>query len=290
LLYQYWGFPFPSIPFVTPPDKEIDIQAIDYKIERAMCLMTCGRIGSKDTQRVYNSSISKLEQWTFKNKIKLLSMDYAQADDYIYELRQSGNSNASVRLDVSAASGFFNHLERRFPAVKNPFKGTRAKPPEQPKKLLEIPTPDEVEMMILQSHGMDRAVIAVLGLRGLRAGALPRMAIQAGQFITFSKGKLIQGVMPQNVIDEIELAGLELPKPFEGLTANAIEKRVRYVSGKLFKRCAINHQYSAHDLRHCFAAALYKQCKDIKQVQLCLGHENVATTDRYLRSLGFGLD
>jgi integrase/recombinase XerD len=41
---------------------------------------------------------------------------------------------------------------------------------------------------------------------------------------------------------------------------------------------------SAHALRHTAASDLYDACRDVKAVQRFLGHQNVATTDRYLRA------
>jgi site-specific recombinase XerD len=267
--------------------KEINIQGIDYKIEKAIFLMTCGRTGSKHTQRAYAASIRKLEVWTKTNKVKFLALDYAQADDFIYSLKQSGRANDSIRRDIAAVSGFYTYLERRFPTVKNPFKGSRAVPPEQAKKIPEIPTPEEVDLLILSVPPKDKALFSVMAMRGLRAGALPGLQLIGNRFITTSKGKQIQGLMPRDALDNIELAGLDMSRPFKDLTANAIEKRVRYFTGKLYKKGALNHQYSAHDLRHSFACILYQQTKDVKRVQMFLGHSNIATTDRYLKSLGF---
>jgi integrase len=44
--------------------------------------------------------------------------------------------------------------------------------------------------------------------------------------------------------------------------------------------------FTFHDLRDVFATDFYRQTKDIRKLQRVLGHSSIATTERYLATLG----
>lgn len=77
-------------------------------------------------------------------------------------------------------------------------------------------------------------------------------------------------------------AGLPLCSPLTGLSAEITDR---------FRRPAIRLQacYSVHDLRHAFTVRLYKETKNVHQVEKALGHAMVVVMETYLRSLGMEL-
>jgi len=94
---------------------------------------------------------------------------------------------------------------------------------------------------------------------------------------------------PAAVLDAIQAAGLDLKKPFAWTNANAIERRINYHIGKLYKVGAIGSGFSCHDFRHFFAVQEYKKDRDILRVSKLLNHANISITQNYLRSLGVTL-
>ena len=69
------------------------------------------------------------------------------ADDFIRDLRaMSGRDADSMRLVVSACSSFFTFLERRFDEIRNPFRGSRARPASTWTEAV-IPTAAELEIL-----------------------------------------------------------------------------------------------------------------------------------------------
>jgi hypothetical protein len=61
---------------------------------------------------------------------------------------RTGYAAATVRLSAAACSSFFTWMERRRAGIKNPFRGTKARPGKQAVKKTEIPTAGEVKKII----------------------------------------------------------------------------------------------------------------------------------------------
>jgi len=106
-------------------------------------LKNAGRSGSRYTQLTYRTGLGKLEAYAGRVSLPLLALTPARADDFIYDLK-GRLAPATVHRDVAACSSFFTWLERRHKGLKNPFRGTRAQPVLRPRRVLEIPSGDEV--------------------------------------------------------------------------------------------------------------------------------------------------
>jgi len=262
------------------------LAGIDYQAEKETFLANAGRTGSKHTRRGYNIAIARLEAYAERAHIAPLELTPARADDFIYSLK--GEAAAStVRRDVAACSSFFTWLERRHEGIKNPFRGTKARPALKAEKTLAIPNAAEVKKILANLPAYEAAAVAVMAFRGLRIGGLPGMEINGDRFKTRSKGKDISGELP-----DIALAALKAHnapdrrRPFSGITEDALARRVEYHIGKLFKAGKIKAAYSCHDFRHFYAVTEYRKDKDVKRVQKLLFHSGIQITDQYLRGLG----
>jgi site-specific recombinase XerD len=223
-------------------------------------------------------------------------MTPAQADDFIYSLKSAARAAASIRLDIAAVSSFFTFMERRHAAVKNPFRGTKARPERQAKKTPEIPKAEEVKVILAALPPMEAAAAAVMAYRGLRAGALPTLSIAGAAYRARSKGKDITGELPAAAMKAIQAAGLSFRSPFavpEGYKAgnwtNTLEKRIAAKTKELHQAGRIKAVYSCHDLRHFFAVSEYKRDKDIHRVSRLLNHSSIQVTEVYLQSLNVKL-
>ena len=191
-----------------------------------------------------------------------------------------------MRLTVAGASAFFTWLERRHPEVRNPLRGSRARPLNKPRKKLAVPSQKEIVELQAAADPTLRAAITVMSEAGLRVGGLPALTIYGEQFTTITKGKEQAGLMPEKARRVIERAGLSLRSPFAGQSAQQIADRFRYLAKRLQGEGKIREKYSVHDLRHAFAVRRYQETRDVYAVEKALGHANVAITERYLRSLG----
>jgi integrase len=260
------------------------IADIDFKMEKTIFLTVSSKTNSRETRGLYREAITKLEKYCKKNDLNILSLNYAQIDDYIYSL---GGSPNSKRLWIAGISAFYSFLERRYTAIKNPIRGTKARPTSKPVKEIEIPEDYELPIILNNVNEVEKLAIYIMAYRGLRVGALNRMKIWGEGYQTVSKGKAIHGKFSDDIMLMIRMSNFDNKTPFAGYTTNAIKLRVLRAMQKLQKQGFIKSAYSAHDFRHYFAISEYKVDKDIYKLSKLLDHSNIAITETYLRSMKF---
>ena len=263
-----------------------NLAGIDYAAERETFLNNAGSTDSKHTHRSYRSALARLEAYADRAHISPLELTPARADDFIYSMKGNGAA-ASTRRDVAACSSFFTWLERRHEGIKNPFRGTKARPALRSTKELAIPkNATEVKKIIANLPAHEAAAVSVMAFRGLRIGGLPGMEITGSRFKTTSKGKTISGALSDSVLSAIKAANApDKRKPFSGIMQEALARRIEYHIGKLYEAGKIGAAYSCHDFRHFYAITEWNKDKDIKRLQGLLSHSSIQITDRYLRSL-----
>ncbi|MCL2608823.1 MAG: site-specific integrase [Treponema sp.] len=273
-------------------NRGVDIARIDYAGERDTFLADTR---SPHTRRAYAAAMDRLDAWARREDVNPLHMDAGRADRFIRDLKAEGRAAASVRRDIAAVSAFFTFLERYHGAIKNPIRGTKIRPAKENKKPTVIPSAKDYAALLSELPPFEKAVVVVMATRGLRAGALPELERKGDMYTGTSKGKALKeggtdGItLPAKALAAIKAAGLDARKPFDGMTANALERRINYRVGKLHRAGKIAAPYSCHDFRHFFACNEYKRTKDIVRVSGLLNHGNVAITQTYLKSLGVKL-
>lgn len=138
------------------------LEKIDLDEERARFM---ARLKSKQTQRAYGTALDKLTTWCDSKGITILELTPSTADDWTNSMR---DSPSMVRLRVAGASAFMAWIERHHDEVKNPFRGTRERPPSKATRKLEVPSAEEIEVMIAEADGELRAAVVVMSRLGLR--------------------------------------------------------------------------------------------------------------------------
>jgi site-specific recombinase XerD len=261
------------------------LEKIDYYAERETFL---ARKGSVQTRRAYTSALEHLEMWCKRQGITVMEVTPALADDWI-ESEKGEGSPSTVRLRVSGCSAFFTWMERRHAEIRNPFRGTKSRPPMKATRMLAVPSEAEVASILEEAKAKDVttwAAILLMARLGLRVGALPDLSITGDHYVAVSKGKDLRGEVSEELRQAITKAGLPLRSPFAGLSTPALAERVREIAEKMHAEGKLKASYSAHDLRHSFAVQLYEETRDVYAVKTALSHANVTVTETYLRSLG----
>lgn len=262
------------------------IKQIDYETEKENFFKQCSKTKSNHTKRQYKNGLNKLEEYCRINNKNILFIKAREADDFITEVNSSELSNLSIRALVSSCSSFFSFLERRYPFIKNPFRGTKTRPPVKNKKRLEVPTKKEIELIIkdISDPLIKMAVIFIMEC-GVRVGALPKLEIRNNKYYSYSKGKEISWKVTDKVIKELKKNNLTFNAPFKKKSSEVIRNIFYRSSKRLYEQGKIKASYSIHDIRHYFAVTLYKKTRDIELIRKALNHSNIAITGLYLRSL-----
>ena len=258
------------------------LSGINYKMEKDIFLLQVSKSGSESTQYLYYRSLKLLEKYTNKNGINILQLTPGQADDFIYGLTGSPNSK---NLIISGISSFYSYMERRHSVIKNPIRGTKSRPEKKPVNEIEIPSDIELFTILESLPELEKLAVLIMAHRGLRIGALKNLKIWGNKYQSVSKGKMIYGEFPIEVITNIKGADFNNKTPFEKYSTNAMKLRIYRQTLKLYKEGKIRAAYSAHDFRHYFAVTEYMNDKDIYRVSKLLNHTNISITEGYLRSL-----
>lgn len=262
------------------------IKQIDYETEKENFFKQCSKTKSNHTKRQYKNGLNKLEEYCRINNKNILFIKAREADDFITEVNSSELSNLSIRALVSSCSSFFSFLERRYPFIKNPFRGTKTRPPVKNKKRLEVPTKKEIELIIKDiSDPLIKMAIIFIMECGVRVGALSKLEIKNNKYYSYSKGKEISWKVTDKVIKELKKNKLDIETPFKNKSSEVIRNIFYRSSKRLYEQGKIKASYSIHDIRHYFAVKLYKQTKDIELIRQALNHSSIAITGLYLRSL-----
>ena len=262
------------------------IKQIDYETEKENFFKQCSKTKSNHTKRQYKNGLNKLEEYCSMNNKNILFIKAREADDFITEVNSSELSNLSIRALVSSCSSFFSFLERRYPFIKNPFRGTKTRPPVKNKKRLEVPTKKEIELIIKDiSDPLIKMAIIFIMECGVRVGALPKLEIRNNKYYSYSKGKEISWKVTDKVIKELKKYNLAFNAPFKNKSSEVIRNVFYRSSKRLYEQGKIKASYSIHDIRHYFAVTLYKKTRDIELIRKALNHSNIAITGLYLRSL-----
>ncbi|PPS20589.1 site-specific integrase, partial [Brachyspira murdochii] len=244
------------------------IKQIDYETEKENFFKQCSKTKSNHTKRQYKNGLNKLEEYCRLNNKNILFIKAREADDFITEVNSSELSNLSIRALVSSCSSFFSFLERRYPFMKNPFRGTKTRPPVKNKKRLEVPTKKEIELIIKDiSDPLIKVAIIFIMECGVRVGALPKLEIRNNKYYSYSKGKEISWKVTEKVIKLLKQNNLPFNNPFKNKSSEVIRNIFYRSSKRLYNQGKIKAAYSIHDIRHYFAVTLYKQTKDIELIR-----------------------
>ena len=262
------------------------LQDIDYQKEVETFFKQCSRNGSKHTARQYKNGLTKLEAYLSQKDINILKLTAREADDFCISLKDLNSSNATIRTTISSCSTFFTFLERRHAAIKNPFRGTRTRPPIRAKKQVLIPTEKELKLIISNiSNPTVRMAVIFMQHTGVRVGAFDTLIIKNKKYYAYSKGKDIVGSVSDLLLSKLKASKLPISEPFKNKSSEVIRVTFSTTCNRLYKNGIIASAYSCHDIRHLFAVKFYKKTKDMYALKNLLNHSSISITELYLKSL-----
>ena len=260
---------------------------------------------SEKTRAVYFQVLTKFIKWQADRGVKHILLTRAEhIDQYIFELKNNGMKNNTVRKYIACLSSFFKTMRRYRKIEVNAAAGATL-PKKEYKKSLQPDGSNKTPIMnskeyaeILKAIEAEKKhagrkpreksarlraakmlpAVKILGEHGLRIAALKTLTVNADHkgYYETKGGKA--GVI---TLRDNNLQG----KPFKSLPVISLQKYIERITSKLFKAGVIRHTYTAHDFRHYFAASFYSGSKDIVKLSRLLNHASIQTTDIYLQSI-----
>ncbi len=232
-------------------------------------------------------------------KEKNLSLEKIQKEDffsYLSFLQEKSYASSSMYRIMVSIKVFFRFLK------KEGFLGQDiVKDVDLPKIWQLIPSVlsvKEVEKLLLEPKcddfigSRDRAILELLYATGMRVSECCQLKISDvddGFVKVHGKGRKDRmvpiGKSALEAVDHYLLHFYQKGKSdflFISRSGKAIDRQTVWHRVKFYaKKAGIEKKISPHTLRHSFATHLLENGADLRLIQEMLGHEDVATTDRY---------
>ena len=232
------------------------------------------------------------------------AIDHLRVRGFLSHLYEQGLSKTSVARALAAVRSLYRWLAREGTVEQNP--ATLVATPRLPKKLPRVPTIEEINSVldagIPESAAFperDRVILELLYGCGLRNSEL--VGINLADIHWSNAALLVRGkgskqrIVPFGESASAALAAY-LPKREQELKARKKSSAALLVNhrggrlttrsvGRIVKSIAtaggLPPDVHPHTLRHAFGTHMLEEGADLRAIQEMLGHERLATTQRY---------
>lgn len=262
---------------------------------------------SGNTEVSYERDLKKLDQFLREQGIDdVTQVTATNLNSYMLYMERRRFAPSTVSRSVASIRAFYQYLVKIKEISENPSESLH--PPKVEKKMPEILTVEEVDLLLAQPKGntpkgmRDRAMLELLYATGIRVSELIHLEL--------SDVNLQLGFLT------CRESGRERMVPFGSVAKKALqayltEARPGFVkeedcpllftncSGKVMSRqgfwkilkgyavaAGIQADITPHTLRHSFAAHLLQNGADLKSLQEMLGHSDISTTQIYVKASG----
>lgn len=231
-------------------------------------------------------------------------IDHIAVRGFLSQLYDKGLSKPSVARALAAVRSLYRWLAREGVVVQNPAKLVAT--PKLPKKLPRVPTIEEMNFVIdgempqvAAFPERDRLMLELLYGCGIRNSELTGInlndvRLSAEAILIRGKGKKERYVPFGDAVTGALAAYFPqrqklLAETLKNSTALLINQRGGRLTtrsvGRIIKKIAVAKGLSPdvhpHTLRHAFGTHMLEEGADLRAIQELLGHERLATTQRY---------
>ncbi len=281
--------------------KTSDEHEIENKIERFL-LHKSAEIRESTIER-YRTHFKAITNFLSKKRVYFFEqLDTSLMNDYKFERLKSGTSYKTVFEDLAVFRALIKSLVEEEILEKDPVK----KWPEIPKKIPKHPETlgpySDEEVTRILSYAKEKMpnfypVAMVAFYAGLRAGEIKNLKVKDLDFnnniMTVFNQKSVRdaGTAYRKILMHPDLVAvlkqkcrLCLPEAF--VFASEQSRWKEWAASDMAKICKeLDIQYRRfHGCRHTFATKLANSGIGLPKVQAALGHTNLATTQRYVKS------
>ena len=261
---------------------------------------------SPNTVEGYEMDLERLRAYCDEHGVDIVHMDFDQLQEAIYTLFKDIRSEGTQARMLAGIHAWFRFLLYKNYIEQDPSELLEG--PKKPKHLPTVLTLDEVNRMMAaidlssnEGH-RNRAMMEMLYGSGLRVSEL--VNLQLSKIYLSEHYMLIDGkgskqrLVPLSPVAE-EWFGYWLQeratwpyKPeykdyaFVNRYGRPLTRAMVFtIVRRLCEAAGITKTVSPHTLRHSFATHLLQNGADLRIIQQLLGHEDLATTEIYTRSI-----
>lgn len=257
---------------------------------------------SKNTVAAYIRDLVKMENFMKeqgKNSIDEISA--TNLTTYVLYLERQGLSTATISRSIASVRAFFMYLLRQGRITQDPSE--QLKPPKVEKRVPEVLTVEEVNLLLEQPSGnstkeiRDKAMLELLYATGMRVSELISLKVQD---VDLKMNYICCRDREKERIIPFEAATYEALMRYMSQVRNNMNQDSDYLFlncqgsamtrqgfWKIIKHYAtlagIDKDITPHMIRHSFASHLVNNGADLKAVQEMLGHSDISTTQIYMK-------
>jgi integrase/recombinase XerD len=298
----------PERPAQTQPSERYEALVLDFlahlEFERGL---------SRNTLAAYRTDLLQFGRYLAEHDRDATSAEPADLSDFLADVAQGDGdgraacSTATVNRKAACLRSFYRHLRREEEVEDDP--AARLETPRRGKKLPEVLSYAEVQMLLAQPRGdgaavlRDRALLELMYASGLRAsetisleisdvdldhgivrargkGSKERLVPVGGKALAAARVYLRSG-RPEMIGERDER------KLFVNFRGGSLTRQGLYkIVLKHAKSAGLADRMSPHTLRHSFATHLLSGGCDLRSVQEMLGHADLSTTQLYTHLSG----
>lgn len=257
---------------------------------------------SPHTIACYKRDLLQLAGYLEERKVVLRGIDNVILRGFMAKLQENKNKKSTVARKLAAIRSFFQFCIKKKWLEDNPAKIVAT--PKQEKHVPSFLSEDEMAQFLdlpqtTQPLDLrDKAVLELLYATGMRVSELAGLNLDDLSFSerlvrVRGKGKKERLIpfgrkaedslvfyirsRPQINKGKIEAEALFLNYRGKRLSSRSVERIV----DKYIRFTAVQRKISPHSLRHSFASHLLSRGADLRVIQELLGHESLATTQKY---------
>ena len=260
------------------------------------------RNASPHTIASYRRDLIQLVAFLDRRKIPLRKIDNVILRTFLASLFERGLKKSTIARKLAAIRSFFQYCLRMKWITDNPAKIVST--PKQDRYLPSFLSEEEVKTFLDLPQSdrpldlRDRALLEFLYATGLRVSELVGMDVddinykerlvrvrgkgKKERIVPFGKaaGESLVDYLRKRILinkGKIDERAVFLNYRGERLTSRSVERIV----DKHIEMSATRRKISPHSLRHSFASHLLSRGADLRAIQEFLGHESLATTQKY---------
>lgn len=257
---------------------------------------------SMNTLQSYRRDIE--QYFNYLNEINLQNISSSNKTTviaYLLYLQKKGRATSTISRNLASIRSFYQYISKNKLIDHDPT--TELESPKVEKKLPQILSPEEVELLLEQPQCVDlkgyrdKAMLELLYATGIRVSELIQLNMGdlslEHAYIKCSKGVRERMIPIGSIAIKAlkEYIGKSRPMLIQSSAETALFVNInggrltRQGFWKIIKQyknqAKINKDITPHTLRHSFAAHLLENGADLRSIQEMLGHSDISSTQIY---------